>query len=174
MNGCQRCSQFPKLESAGFLWFYSKNPLITEKLFDHSNIKLKNEQTILYSYQSFDELEKIMRELDKTFSNQEKIEILGTYSKEKDNQSRFMNMTPFPMLLERLQHREYVTIINQGLFTQHMQPIIQLQSDHVFGYEFLVRSLPNSLLLFPGELIFPFTACRTTIKLGQPSTNSLD
>jgi EAL domain-containing protein (putative c-di-GMP-specific phosphodiesterase class I) len=61
-------------------------------------------------------------------------------------------MSTFSQLRERILNRDYLTIINQGKFTQHLQPIVHLQEESVFGYEFLLRKNSNDFPFFPGEL----------------------
>ncbi|WP_052144890.1 EAL domain-containing protein [Halalkalibacter okhensis] len=152
MNDCQRCSQFPELKSKGYLLFHSKNTMITHSLKKIVQKYEENDSLVFVPYTSFEHLEEMVLKIRASFTKEEKEQLVGTYTDENKNQNRFVNMTSFPVLSERLKNRDFVSIINKRMFTQHLQPIISLQQNDVFGYEFLLRPLPNGYPFSPGEL----------------------
>ncbi|MDT8859587.1 EAL domain-containing protein [Alkalihalobacillus sp. MEB130] len=132
--------------------FQSKNPKVMELLGGLSSEKMERQNTVLFRYKSYNQLEEIMREIEESFANEELDQVFGTYLSNSNKDMRFVNMTSFPMLHERIKNRDYLTIINQRMFTQHMQPIVHLQKEGVFGYEFLLRQMPQGFSFYPGEL----------------------
>ncbi|OLO40598.1 hypothetical protein BTR23_06330 [Alkalihalophilus pseudofirmus] len=80
--------------------------------------------------------------------------VLGSWNslKAESEQFLFPTMVPFRELRERIHNRTYLTIINKRKFTRHIQPIIKLQNQTVYGYEFLLRQNDQDYPFFPGEL----------------------
>ncbi|TWI57175.1 EAL domain-containing protein [Halalkalibacter nanhaiisediminis] len=153
MSSCDRCSQFPLLESKGSLLLYTKNGSLQEKLKSIVEQQVSEEgQVISLDYTSFEQLDYLLDLLAKCLSKGEKEQILGSYMSVGSHTERFPNMVSFDKLYERLTHREFLTIINQGMFTQYMQPIIILDNKQIFGYEFLLRQVSKDYPFFPGEL----------------------
>ncbi|GAE35389.1 EAL domain-containing protein [Halalkalibacter akibai] len=158
MSDCQRCSQFPDLESNGSLLFYSKNSGLQANLKKDEIARLSDgiseeDRIVSINYSSYNQIDQILNRVNQLFTIDQKKALLGSYSS-SDNQEQFINMAPFQQFYERLQNRDYLTIINQRLFTQHLQPIVKLQKNNaeIFGYEFLVRQSTPSYPFFPSEL----------------------
>ncbi|WRP08193.1 EAL domain-containing protein [Rossellomorea aquimaris] len=61
----------------------------------------------------------------------------------------FMAVRKFMLLME---HREMVELIQDGKFTSHLQPIIDLRDYSLFGYESLLRAGDHSKKINPGKL----------------------
>ncbi|WP_368503713.1 EAL domain-containing protein [Alkalihalophilus sp. As8PL] len=99
-------------------------------------------------YQNEENLNKLIQQLDPILLTNEYT--YATYSVEESE--RFANFVRYEQLRERIMNWPLVRVINEGLFTQHMQPIVQLTSEEVFGYEFLVRPIPSELSFNPGTL----------------------
>ena len=59
---------------------------------------------------------------------------------------------PAGKFLNLIRYREMVEIIQQGEFTSHLQPIIDLNDDSLFGYESLLRVGSGRKAVNPGEL----------------------
>ncbi|NHN35367.1 EAL domain-containing protein [Paenibacillus agricola] len=57
-----------------------------------------------------------------------------------------------PQFFARMKHHNLVTMMTNGQFTSHMQPIIDMQSQRVFGYEFLLRPSAGQAAFNPFEL----------------------
>ncbi|WP_216828385.1 EAL domain-containing protein [Alkalihalobacterium elongatum] len=156
MSVCSSCSSFPDLSESGSLFIYCRVEAIFLQLLD--NIKktysLTYEgQVIKIPYDTFLMLEQIVNDIDHTLEGNSE----GVFGSWGDDQSQtqpylFPTMTRFDQLKERINHRDLLTIINQRKFTHHVQPIISLKDDSLYGYEFLLRQTDKEYPFFPGEL----------------------
>jgi EAL domain-containing protein (putative c-di-GMP-specific phosphodiesterase class I) len=59
---------------------------------------------------------------------------------------------PVSVWQARLRHSGLIRIIHDRLFTSHMQPIMDLHSGSVYGYEMLLRPLDQMVFFHPHEL----------------------
>lgn len=152
MTSCVKCSFFPSMEEKGQLLFYSREKEILTRIHTTFDGKWQNE-TVYIPYKSYDEIERICDEILEMLSSRQCNRLSASWMSETETiPSIFPKMVPFPEVYEQIHHREYVTIINNGLFTQHLQPIISLENSEVFGYEFLLRPSPNAPSFYPGVL----------------------
>ncbi len=93
-------------------------------------------ETFLISYSSFSELSTICEKIDKAFSRKASTIFSCATLSSVDEKKIAIS---FPHFYTRLQNMEYIAIMEEGMFTAHMQPIISLQSGGIEAYEFLLR-----------------------------------
>ncbi|WP_179295373.1 EAL domain-containing protein [Bacillus sp. FJAT-45350] len=158
MSNCYNCSFIPELKEQGTIIFYEKGeglfPLLENKIKNLTSIR-KSHELLICSYQSLEQLTKIVDTLHDEFVEDNLASLYGTWARESDQLEEvtyFPRMSPFSQLYSRIKNNSYFTIINKGLFTQHIQPIISLQSSSLFGYEFLLRPNSEDAFFSPGPL----------------------
>lgn len=152
MSDCQSCSQFPELQASGYVLLYCKEEHLRTKL-KASGLKIIEEGSLYkLHYATYEELDILLNQLGSYITLIEQEQLFCSYISNELVNDRFPNMVSFPKFYQRLINREYVTIINQRLFTQHMQPIFNLREDKAYGYEFLLRPVSQQHAFFPGEL----------------------
>jgi EAL domain-containing protein (putative c-di-GMP-specific phosphodiesterase class I) len=153
LNSCTRCGHIPNLPDKGQLLVRMKEEHKMMKLItrlQHEQFTyIVNENDIFYiEYAGKEELLQLIEQLDAELLSSE--EVQATYS--AYGEEHFARFIPYLQLRERIMQWPLVKVINEGLFTQHIQPVIKLQTNDVYGYEFLVRSTPPHLSFNPGSL----------------------
>ncbi|WP_017726856.1 EAL domain-containing protein [Halalkalibacterium ligniniphilum] len=179
MDECSRCSEFPALESKGLIIFYEKQPALfvqLKNLLYQKGVDVKESATLLQvSYSSFDELTEWMRFLNEQLSPVQKRRLYGSYSATKNEEISFLKMTSFHELFVRISNRQLLQIINHRLFVPFLQPIVQLQKDEIYGYEFLLRQKSEAYPFSPGRLFaFSQQAGLQTVLDGQARIVSIE
>ncbi|WP_157796540.1 EAL domain-containing protein [Bacillus sp. FJAT-45037] len=154
MNSCKNCGFIPNLSDRGHLLLRIKNQNLLSKmkgiLLEQNMTFTTNENNLLFV--QYDSLQHVQTMIDlfDSYLLKKADQVYATYSVETND--RFANFVPYEQLRERLLNWSYVQIINEGLFTQHMQPIINVSSGSVYGYEFLLRPIDEEHRFNPGSL----------------------
>ncbi|KIL45853.1 EAL domain-containing protein [Jeotgalibacillus soli] len=65
---------------------------------------------------------------------------------------KYINIVDLGQFSNRIHHRKAVEYIQNGELTSHLQPIVELQSGGIYGYESLLRSNKSQEHFSPGEL----------------------
>ncbi|KGP90197.1 signal peptide protein [Pontibacillus chungwhensis BH030062] len=140
---CQRCGTSVSLPSSGYMTVRTKTKNQTWKHSIQLPISQQEESYLMYQFNSQPELLQGLQTLMEHDMKQEWVH----FSDDSGNKS-------FPMqvehLFERLSYPELVTIIEEGLFTSYLQPIVHMDTGEVYGYEALLRSTERNVS--PGEL----------------------
>ncbi|MFC7320271.1 EAL domain-containing protein [Halobacillus campisalis] len=101
----------------------------------------EDEEALIYDYQTLAELLEAMG--NNSMKNNDWVHILNKESSQS-----------FPIslgnLYERLKHPDLAAIIHKEDFTAHLQPIIEVTTNEIFGYESLLRT--SSQEVNPGQL----------------------
>ncbi|MBU9711440.1 EAL domain-containing protein [Evansella tamaricis] len=120
------------------LWNAVEYPLISDS------------KSISITYSSLKSVEEICSYLEKTFTPSELEEITGDVCTQPSSYT--ISRIPLNQLILRMQHPNYLKIIDGKLFESHIQPIVNSSEGNVFGYEFLLRSRVEQYPFYPGEL----------------------
>ncbi|RWZ59731.1 EAL domain-containing protein [Halobacillus fulvus] len=139
---CQFCGTDVSLPERGALVMNRKN--VNQELQTHRfTIDEQDENTVVFPFSSLDELSS---SIDLFYSR-----------KAKDFWVHIVNLETtqsFPIsiahLYERLKHPDFSDIIHNGRFTSHLQPIVNMRNNEIYGYESLLRT--NQQKVNPGEL----------------------
>lgn len=152
MAGCSNCSTVPALESSGTFLFTTAEAGGTVLLVKHlkdRGIEVEQENRVIHApFHSLEEAVRIVGNLEEDLKDSA-ASAKGTW---KNEASVFGHMMDLSVLKERISNPLYFQIINEGLFTHHMQPIIDLHTSEVMGYEFLMRPERSTHFFYPGEL----------------------
>ncbi|WP_035179805.1 EAL domain-containing protein [Alkalihalobacterium bogoriense] len=153
MTSCDYCTQLPDIEEKGRLFLYYKGE---ESIAIENQLKIMNREfsvdnsIFCIDYQSIEDVLTFLTQMHELLPMQEQSKIYGTWSNKTNR--RFSKMVSFSELLTRINHIDFVTVINHRLFTQHLQPIISLENDEIYGYEFLLRQTNDDFPFQPGKL----------------------
>jgi len=89
------------------------------------------------------------------FSEMER-ESIKLYIQDKDSTFSIQSILlakPFQRFINLLEDKEFFDIVNAESLTSHFQPIVDVRTDTIFGYEALVRGVKeNGELMYPDEL----------------------
>lgn len=97
----------------------------------------------LITYQSFEELRRIIEQIENVFNYEECNQVVVTFNQVE---------LPLSQFISRVNHPKFMKIINEQLFMNYVQPIVSLENQTVYGYEFLLRPNQQDYPFFPGEL----------------------
>ncbi|MBY6036470.1 EAL domain-containing protein [Fictibacillus nanhaiensis] len=75
-----------------------------------------------------------------------------TLAKSSEEPTVFRKWIPFLHVYERIKHVELYHVIEEQLFTTYSQPIIDLKTNNIYGYEFLLRPVDHGPSFRPYEL----------------------
>lgn len=153
MNQCSTCTALPGLESSGYLLFTHKSFKVLcdlhGRLLQSGYISYMQDTTLHYGYSAVQTLGPFLDFIERVLPG-DPADLQGTWTG-KDQQSH-ANMINFHQLKERMARPSFMTVINKQQFTHHMQPIIQLSTDEVMGYEFLMRPQADATQFQPDQL----------------------
>jgi EAL domain-containing protein (putative c-di-GMP-specific phosphodiesterase class I) len=139
---CANCAVTMKYLDAGYFFLHNDQnhsvPLngYSTRLEDGTYVFLYENLNVLY--------EKLVRIEDLLEEDGWKCSINGI-----DQPRPFMAVGKFMLLMK---HREMIEMIQDGNFTSHLQPIIDLSDYSLLGYESLLRSGDQSKKMNPGQL----------------------
>ncbi|WP_079478410.1 EAL domain-containing protein [Halobacillus salinus] len=138
---CQFCGTSVTLPNKGALVINRKNVDVEQQ--SELLIDYQDDETMVFQYTTMSNLVTTLELLRKRNTSNFWLHILNLDTKQS-----------FPIsidhLYERLKHPELASIIHNGSFTSHLQPIVDMQTNEVFGYESLLRTTEQSVN--PGEL----------------------
>lgn len=152
MTSCSKCGMIPSLEENGTFLFTAAEAggrdLIIKHLSDRGAEPEQEGKTIHVPFYSLEEAVRMVDSLEADLK-ESGVSVKGTW---KNSASVFGHMLDLTVLKVRISNPSYLKIINEGLFTHHMQPIINLHSSEVMGQEFLMRPDSSAHSFYPGEL----------------------
>ncbi|MQR96889.1 EAL domain-containing protein [Fictibacillus phosphorivorans] len=150
---CRRTGDFPE---SGFIHIRTDHPVLVQSLM--SLFKENGLEGILSGniasakYSNLIELQDVMTKSLETFND---IAVESYYCSVTSSMEEVSVFTPwisFQHFVERMKQMEMYEIIQQQLFTTHSQPIVSLQSEDIYGYEFLLRPSSEENEFKPYEL----------------------
>ncbi|WP_078555315.1 EAL domain-containing protein [Bacillus alkalicellulosilyticus] len=149
---CIMCHAIPTLSEEGVLLLYKNNDpeAIEAQLTNLAVSFVREDKLVKCEYSSLTQLEEMIMNLKNYFKNEKKGHIQGTWT--SNDAHVYPNMVSLEELAERVTKRNYLKIINEGLFTQHIQPILSFETNEIFGYEFLLRPNTTDHHFYPAEL----------------------
>ncbi|SFL69276.1 EAL domain, c-di-GMP-specific phosphodiesterase class I (or its enzymatically inactive variant) [Paenibacillus sp. 1_12] len=160
---CNNCTIAKPIEDQGILLFISpqlhllekcKQPFTTEQPVHF----IEGGQHILsMKYASRDLLLKGLKRISEALTETEQLDIhIGVGPDSFHAASKPLRLSQF---FARIKHHTVVSMMTEGLFSSHMQPIVDIQSQQVIGYEFLLRPAEGQARFNPFEL---FTVAQQT------------
>ncbi|MBA2173285.1 EAL domain-containing protein [Halobacillus locisalis] len=139
---CQFCGTSVTLPEKGALVINRKNVHMDGEPRDLA-IDYQDNDTVVFQYSSIDNLVATLELLYQKNTSNFWLHILNLESSQS-----------FPIsihhLYERLKRPNLASIIHDGDFTSHLQPIVDMSTNEVYGYESLLRTTEQSVN--PGEL----------------------
>lgn len=138
MNSCIHCGISFDYYEEGFL-FIESNDIQPYTTADYQRM---NDHIAYLPYTSLGTVEREMNRL-------KHVEDLRMGLSRKKRPERLIDMKTFIL---RYHEKETVNFIQHGQLVSHLQPIISLNSNEVYGYESLLRAKDNKVSLSPGKL----------------------
>ena len=138
MNSCIHCGISFDFYEKGFFFIESNTP--KPKL--NQKYEMINDYVGYFPYDSLKQVEQELKELD----NLEEIRIGLSRSKRVE---RLIDVNTFQ---SRYKEKETVNFIQHGEIISHLQPIIDIHSNEIFGYESLLRASSPEVSISPGKL----------------------
>lgn len=143
MSLCQNCSSVEPIQDEGAIVLRTESDTCTDKLLQflarHDISYDRSNDMYLLPYSSKEKLlvllSSIKEGVDDRIQNELKFGVRRGINVPL-HQVRFSTLTQFFSLI---QNHDLVTIIQQGRFTSHMQPIVDIRDKRTFGYEFVLR-----------------------------------
>ncbi|WP_421384265.1 EAL domain-containing protein [Bacillus salacetis] len=142
-NTCINCGVSIPFYESGFLTLKGKEELKIGNLSLSGESKTKN--TYHFKYGTFSELLKMLQELEGVLA-------AGNWRAGISSTLKNPRIVPFHDFKKRMDNREAVEFIQNGTLVSYFQPILDLQKDHLYGYESLLRSGDNENEISPGLL----------------------
>ncbi len=130
--------------------FYEKGTFFMKRLESNCSSELDGFETIedgLYAIE-YDRIDDVLMALDGLKINYSK----GLWQGGLSQTSTIESMFDLKELITRFRQRETVEYIQEGNFICHLQPIIDLKQNSIYGYESLLRSADPSKQIHPGKL----------------------
>ncbi|WP_338781411.1 EAL domain-containing protein [Metabacillus sp. FJAT-52054] len=150
MNYCTSCTPAPPFPDNGFLILHNLEENVTARKF------LENaDGSLSIPYSNGKELASLLQDLHEQTNTSL---IKGALSR---NPEQPLAYSPFSYIYERVIYKDLVSLINKGEFLSFFQPIVNLESGQIFGYESLLRSF--------NPPVSPFKLFDTAIKTGMQS-----
>ncbi|WP_270181990.1 EAL domain-containing protein [Alkalihalobacillus sp. CinArs1] len=143
---CNNCGFIPKVLPNGIFEITTPSPILLESLNALFNL---SGESFLIPYDNLTDLTDICSRIDDHFSsNASKTFSCATLTLRDDKKPAIA----FPHFYVRLQNLNYITIMQEGLFTAHMQPILSLERNETVAYEFLLRPTNDHYSFQPFKL----------------------
>ncbi|MFZ3589525.1 EAL domain-containing protein [Bacillus sp. DJP31] len=141
---CSQCSELKSISNEGFITIFSKYPEIIRVVLEELNPqKLINNQSTSFTFEYFSlvQLELEMDAIQMIVDSKFELDVdLNVSHQNKENSSEsFPQMLQFSEMYNRIKHPDFIHVIKNSYFTNHIQPILSLKSDEIVGYEFLLR-----------------------------------
>ncbi|TLS37516.1 EAL domain-containing protein [Pseudalkalibacillus caeni] len=156
MNGCSNCLAAVEIYEPGILSLVSKVPeihfAIKEIVSNTRENESENEGVIQFTYETKKELFLLLKEIVSNMNLISQQTVLTSIDPAEIGTTRINRMILVNELFERVSHPNYLKIINDSLVTNHMQPIIALDGETIYGYEFLLRPANEAYPFKPYEL----------------------
>ncbi|WP_138755658.1 EAL domain-containing protein [Paenibacillus sinopodophylli] len=152
---CHNCGTIPPIQDQGMICLHSTAEAVT--LNWHQLVPVLDsvgdlEKVSVY-YNSKDELLGIVTKLLEQLNSQEQASVSISFGALHDEMADSgSSRLQLEMFAARIQHHHLVSLIADNHFTSHMQPIMNIDSQRVFGYELLMRPLAGQAAFQPYEL----------------------
>ncbi|MFC7061474.1 EAL domain-containing protein [Halobacillus seohaensis] len=136
---CQFCGTSVILPESGAIVLSNK----TKESTFHLPVHHEDENAIIHNYDSHSQLLDSLHSLLQNNNSNQWVHVINKESRQS-----------FPIsidhLYERLKQPELTSIIHNGDFTSHLQPIVDISNNDIYGYESLLRTKEREVN--PGEL----------------------
>jgi EAL domain-containing protein (putative c-di-GMP-specific phosphodiesterase class I) len=153
---CSQCRTTSVFPDEGIFHIRTDHPVLGEsvqKFLETKELSVTVRQDILtVSFNDLFSLQSLCEELAQSFNSQALRSFYCAVSETLNENNTFITWIPFSHFLERIQHTDLLRVIQQQLFTTYSQPIIDLRSNDIYGYEFLLRPVEEGPSFFPYEL----------------------
>lgn len=155
MDFCSTCNQPGPIEDAGCIGLHAESPELSERIAAFARNGESAEIAdgrFEFTYSSKEELLRKITNLTAFFRQGEVDDIRVSVRPSSGRKSLAENEVPLSQFIARLQRYDLFHIMQNRLFTSHMQPIVRLDDGAVFGYEFLLRPAGDEHPFKPFEL----------------------
>ncbi|MFG6494470.1 EAL domain-containing protein [Fictibacillus sp. UD] len=153
---CSQCRPSRDFPIEGFIHIRTDHPVLLqslEQLFTEVGLEvMASSNAVSAKYNNLPLLQSLCEGLSSTFNNQAIQSFYCALTLTFEEANGFITWIPFPHFRERIKNRDLYEVIQQQLFTTYSQPIISLQTEEIYGYEFLLRPLPDRIEFKPYEL----------------------
>ncbi|MFA9555891.1 EAL domain-containing protein [Evansella sp. AB-rgal1] len=154
METCVFCQSNIPIHDKGVLIIQGKIEAINKIIevgstIDDVKVEQLNKKELVFSYQVQSQLDMLAVEIEKKLFRFKDEEVLGAVLQERKD-VHIRSFVPLKQLINRIKNPDMVQIIQDQLFTSHIQPIISTVGETVYGYEFLLR--PKRIDFSPGAL----------------------
>ena len=156
---CSNCSRVRPIEDQGTLLLVSTQLNLMNKisqLFSNEQPQSSAEGNKYFIPIAYSSREQLLKGLNKVYENlttTEKSDMLIEIGNNNwDSAATHSKPLPLVQFFARMKHHNLVNMMTDGHFTSYIQPIVDMQSQHVFGYEFLLRPATGHPAFNPFEL----------------------
>jgi EAL domain-containing protein (putative c-di-GMP-specific phosphodiesterase class I) len=153
---CSQCRPTGDFPESGFVHIRTDHPVLVESLMnlfnEHCLEGIHSGNVASAKYSNLIELQEFMEKSLETFNEIAVGSYYCSVTSTLEEMSVFTPWISFQHFYERMKHIDLYEIIQQQLFTTHSQPIVSLQSEEIYGYEFLLRPLSDGIEFKPYEL----------------------
>jgi EAL domain-containing protein (putative c-di-GMP-specific phosphodiesterase class I) len=160
---CPNCSSIAPVQDEGSLWIHAQQPALTERLTELQEKEqlewARSRDRFSMQYRSKEQLLQTLQSLQRHLTDQEQSGLLLEIREPGRADWVPAQEVSFQQFFARMQHHNLVNLILGGQFTSHMQPIVDVSSQQVVAYEFLLRAAENGPSFRPYEL---FTVAQQT------------
>lgn len=153
---CSQCRPTGDFPENGFIHIRTDHPVLVESMMnlfkEHGLEGIHSGNVASAKYRNLIELQDFMEKSLETFNDIAVGSYYCSVTSTLEEMSVFTPWISFQHFYERMKHIDLYEIIQQQLFTTHSQPIVSLQSEEIYGYEFLLRPLSEENEFKPYEL----------------------
>ncbi|MFE1244892.1 EAL domain-containing protein [Fictibacillus sp. NPDC058756] len=153
---CSQCRPSGEFPREGIFHIRTDHPVLLQSLQQflesHEFTVNVNLEILSANYKNLSSLQTILEGMKREFNKQALHSFFCSLENASIESNPFKTWIPFGHFYERIAHPELHQVIQQQLFTTYSQPIIHLASNKIYGYEFLLRPLADSLDFKPYEL----------------------
>lgn len=158
---CNKCNEkFVLKNQFGIIFFISeydelikKSEKFLEKLsigFENLNglLSIKVDHTYKFFQENLDAIKSNFNDLER-----EDIKIYISDENRSFSFQAVLTAKPLQLYINLFDDQDFFDIVNNESFTSHFQPIIDMKTDDIYGYEMLIRGVnPDGTLMYPDTL----------------------
>jgi EAL domain-containing protein (putative c-di-GMP-specific phosphodiesterase class I) len=153
---CPNCSSMAPIQDEGWLLFQANQPAALEKLHTlrvQEQLELEHKDSpFSLGYRTKDQLLQVLNVLQSRLSEEEQESLLLDIREPGRPEWIHGHSLTFRQFNTRMQQSNIVSLILEGRFTSHMQPIVDMATQQVVAYEFLLRAAEGGPAFRPFEL----------------------
>ncbi|MDR7071869.1 EAL domain-containing protein [Fictibacillus barbaricus] len=153
---CSQCRPSSSFSNEGNFHIRTDHPVLLQSLeqyFVTNRIEVTFRQEVLtISFTSLSLLQSICEDMSEKFNSSAKGSFYCAISEDSVENKPYLSWISFPHFLKRIQHEDLLEVIQHQLFTTYSQPIMNLRTNEIYGYEFLLRPIKNGPSFNPFEL----------------------